>query len=243
MDDSAALEIPFAISLIAVFVGALGGAIRAGEDKHTDLVGVFTLAAAMGFGGGVVRDVLLGQLPPAAFRDPRYLLAALAATGIGALGLYYLRKLETVVWILDALSVGLFAVTGTYAAQLAGLDYLPAILIGTLTGVGGLILADLLQGRPSSIMYVGPPNAMAGVAGSTVFALMPSAVHWIVTTVIAVIVTALVRASGRFLHVTVPQPRLEAYERKRTKRERIKGAHPAMTRRATRSGTLPPRDH
>ena len=64
------LELPLAINLLAVFFGALGGTLRAGEEEHTDLVGVFTLAAAMGFGGGLVRDLLLGNLPPAAFRDP-----------------------------------------------------------------------------------------------------------------------------------------------------------------------------
>lgn len=229
-DVPAALDVPLAINLLAVFVGALGGAVRAGDDEKTDLVGVFTLAGALGFGGGVVRDVLLGNLPPLAFRDARYLLVAALATGVGALFLYYLRKLEKVLWGLDALGVGLFAAVGTNAAQLAGLAYLPAILVGTLTSVGGLIMADMLQGKPSSIMYVGPPNAVAGLAGSAVFAAIPHAAGAVVTTVAAVLVTALVRASGRYLHVTVPQPRLEAYERKRTKRARAKGAHPAHRR-------------
>ncbi|NTV39959.1 MAG: hypothetical protein HGA51_08410, partial [Demequinaceae bacterium] len=137
------LEIPLAINLIAVFAGALGGTIRAGDDDRTDLVGVFTLAAAMGFGGGIVRDILLGNLPPAAFRDPLYLLTAGVATGIGALFLYYLRKLGPVLWVLDTLIVGLFASVGTNAALLAGLDLLPSILIGTIASVGGLILADV----------------------------------------------------------------------------------------------------
>ena len=203
-----ALEIPLAINLVAVFVGALGGTLRAGEDEKTDLVGVFTLAAAMGFGGGVVRDVLLGNLPPAAFRDAKYLIAAGAATGIGALFLYYLRKLEHVLWGLDALSVGLFACTGTNAAQLAGLGYLPSIIIGTLSSIGGLLLTDMLQGRPSSILYVGPPKAVAA--------------------------TVLVRASGKYFHVTVPQPRLRAYETAKARRTRAKSAHPAMTKRAAR---------
>ena len=74
-----ALEIPLAINLVAVFVGALGGTLRAGEDEKTDLVGVFTLAAAMGFGGGVVRDVLLGNLPPNAIITDAYLHRVVAS--------------------------------------------------------------------------------------------------------------------------------------------------------------------
>lgn len=233
-DVPGVLEVPLAINLLAVFVGALGGAVRAGDDEHTDLVGVFTLAAAMGFGGGIVRDVLLGNLPPLAFRDAKYLIVAGAATGIGALFLYYLRKLEGVLWALDALTVGLFACIGTNAAQLAGLGFLPSLIIGTLTSIGGLILADVLQGRPSSIMFVGPPNALAGLMGALAYALMPNTVPAVWAIVAALAATTLARASGRFLHVTVPQPRLEAYERRSKRRERAKGAHPAMTKRASR---------
>jgi uncharacterized membrane protein YeiH len=206
------LEIPLAINLIAVFAGALGGTLRAGEDDRTDLVGVFTLAAAMGFGGGIVRDVLLGNLPPAAFRNPLYLLTAGVATGIGALFLYYLRKLGPVLWVLDTLIVGLFASVGTNAALLAGLDLLPSILIGTIASVGGLIIADLLQGRPSSIMYQGPPEAVAGLAGAVAYALLYNGMRPVITTTIAVIATVLVRLSGPLFHVTIPQPRKQAYE-------------------------------
>ena len=231
------LEIPLAINLIAVFAGALGGTIRAGEDDRTDLVGVFTLAAAMGFGGGIVRDVLLGNLPPAAFRDPLYLLTAGVATGIGALFLYYLRKLGPVLWVLDTLIVGLFASVGTNAALLAGLDLLPSILIGTIASVGGLITADLLQGRPSSIMYKGPPEAVAGLAGAVAYALLYNGTRPVITTTIAVIATVIVRLSGPLFHVTVPQPRKHAYDlaRKRAERREARAAKPSARRRRSQN--------
>lgn len=236
------LEIPLAVNLLAVFAGALGGTLRAGEDDRTDLVGVFTLAAAMGFGGGLVRDVLLGNLPPAAFRNPLYLVAAVAATGLGALFLYYLRKLGTVLWALDAIIVGLFASVGTNAALLAGLDRLPSILIGTIASVGGLILADLLQGKPSSIMYVGPPEAVAGLAGAVTYALLYTGTRPIVTTTLAVFATVLVRLTGPLLHVTVPQPRKRAYDlaRKRAERREARALGPSRTPRATRRGRATP---
>lgn len=206
------LEIPLAINLIAVSVGALGGAIRAGDEARTDVVGVFTLAAVMGFGGGIVRDVLLGNLPPAAFRDPRYVLCAAGAALLGALFLYYLKKLGKVLWAIDSLSVGLFACVGANAALIAGLSILPAVLIGTIASVGGLILADLFQGRPSSIMYVGPPNAVAGLAGSIAYALLYTGDRPLVTTVVACAVTIAVRLLGPVFHFQVPQPRKDAYE-------------------------------
>ena len=231
------LEIPLAINLIAVFAGALGGTIRAGEDDRTDLVGVFSLAAAMGFGGGIVRDVLLGNLPPAAFRNPLYLLTAGAATGIGALFLYYLRKLGPVLWVLDTLIVGLFASVGTNAALLARLDLLPSILIGTIASVGGLIMADLLQGRPSSIMYQGPPEAVAGLAGAVAYALLYNGTRPVITTTIAVIATVLVRLSGPLFHVTVPQPRKHAYELRLRKAGNLRPGRIARNARRVRRNT------
>lgn len=208
----AALEIPLAINLAAVSVGALSGAIRAGDDERTDIWGLFMLAAVMGFGGGLVRDILLGNLPPAVLRDPAYLLCVIGATALGAAFLYYLRKLGKVLWVLDALTIGLFASVGANAALVAGLELLPAVMIGTLASVGGLILADLLQGRPSSILYSGPPNAVAGLAGALTYALLYPVAGALVTTGAAVVITFAVRLSGPLLNVTVPQPRKDAYE-------------------------------
>ncbi|MCB2412082.1 TRIC cation channel family protein [Demequina sp. TTPB684] len=213
------LELPLAINLLAVFFGALGGALRAGEEEHTDLVGVFTLAAAMGFGGGLVRDLLLGNLPPAAFRDPSYLAVAAGAAGLGMLFLYYLRKLGPVLWPIDTIVIGLFACVGTNAALIADLDLLPAIIIGTIASVGGLILSDVLQGRPSSIMYVGPPNAVAGMAGAAAYALLYTGTRPLISTGIAVVATVLVRLTGPLFHMTVPQPRKRAYDLRVKRRE------------------------
>lgn len=237
MNPPVGLEIPLALNLTAVFFGALGGAIRAGEDDRTDLVGVFTLAAAMGFGGGIVRDVLLGNLPPAAFRDPLYFLVAAGATLLGMLFLFYLRKLGAVLWWLDSLIVGLFACVGVDAALVAGLRLLPAVVIGTIASVGGLLLCDLLQGRGSSIMYVGPPNALAGLAGALTFALMHSTVLTEVAIAAAVVVTLLVRLTGPVFHLTVPQPRKHAYELRLRRRENWRTLRRA---RRTQSGDVPP---
>ncbi len=207
-----ALQIPLAINVAAVAVGALAGAIRAGEDERTDLVGMVTLATAVGFGGGILRDVLLGNLPPAVLRHPAYLIAVVAATVIGAGFLYYLTRLTKVIWLLDALGIGLFASVGTNAALLAGLSLLPAVMIGTLASVGGLMLADLLQGRAWSILYVGPPNAAAGMAGALTYALVYDESRQLLAPVLAILITFLVRLAGPVFHITIPQPRREAYQ-------------------------------
>ncbi|SEJ21943.1 trimeric intracellular cation channel family protein [Demequina mangrovi] len=223
------LELPLAINLLAVFFGALGGTIRAGEDEHTDIVGVFTLAAAMGFGGGIIRDVLLGNLPPAAIRDPLYFVAAFVAAAIGMGFLYYLHKLGRFLWWLDSIIIGLFACVGVNTALLAGVKILPAVVIGMIASVGGLMLTDILQGRPSSIMYLGPPNAVSGLAGAITYGVLISFVDPILTTVLATAATIGVRLTGPLFHTRVPQPRKHAYELK------VRTAF----KRARKEGTLP----
>ncbi len=224
-----ALAIPLAINLTAVSVGALAGAIRAGDDERTDLVGLVTLAAVMGFGGGIIRDVLVGNLPPAVLRDPAYLIAVIAAAAVGALFLVYLKRLGKVIWVLDALAIGLFASVGANAALLAGLSLLPAVLIGTVASVGGLMLADVLQGRPSEILYVGPPNAAAGMAGAFTYAVTYAEHRQLLAVILAIVVTFLVRLTGPVLHLEVPQPRRRAYQLEQ--RLRAKAAARAQAKR------------
>lgn len=205
-DAPTLLEIPLAVNLLAVFVGSLVGVVRAADDKRIDLVGMFALAAALGFGGGIVRDVLLGILPPAAFRDGRYLFAAVVATLIGAVAVHYLRRVHRVLWALDSLSIGLFACVGANAALLSGLGPLPSIMVGTCASVGGVIIADVLQGKPSSIVVIGPPNAVAGLAGAMLYTLVFPYLPEIWVTVLAVAVTFSVRLTGPVFSATVPRP-------------------------------------
>ncbi len=223
------VALPQWIYVAAVFIGALGGAIRAGEDEHTDLVGVLTLSAAMGFGGAIIRDVLLGRLPPQSLRDPSYFIAAGVAACIGMLFLYYLRRLGRLLWWLDSIIIGVFAVVGVHTALLTGISWLPAIVIGTIASVGGLMLCDVLQGRPSSIMYMGPPNAVAGLGAGVAYVLLARPTEPMVTLLLSTTVGVLIRLSGPLFHVTVPQPRRHAYELKLRR----------AFRRARREGTLP----
>lgn len=213
------LEIPLIVNLLAVFVGALGGTIRAGEDEHTDVVGVFTLAVAMGFGGWIIRDVLLGNLPPGAFLQPLYFVAAAAATVLGMVALYYLKKLGAVLWWLDGVIVGLFACVGANAAILKGLNILPVVIIATIGGVGGLVLCDIFQGRKQSIMYSGPPNAIAGASGALAYTLLYTGTRPALSISIAVAVTVLVRLTGPVFHLEVPQPRKHAYDLRKKRLE------------------------
>src|SRR5919107_6040939 len=66
------------LDLAGTFAFALNGALTAAREARIDIVGVVTLGMITAVGGGIIRDVLLGAVPPAAFVDWRYLTVAAA---------------------------------------------------------------------------------------------------------------------------------------------------------------------
>src|SRR3954463_16536723 len=106
-------------------------------------------------GGGIIRDILLGSLPPATFSDWRYL--AVAATG-GLIAFIFgrgLQRLQTSITVLDAAGLSLFAVTGASKALGLGIGPAPAIILGAITGVGGGTVRDVLVQRIPSVLSSG----------------------------------------------------------------------------------------
>lgn len=166
------LQLPLPIDLSAVVVGALAGA-AIGVRERTDPVGVLFLAVAMGLGGGVIRDVLLGQVPVALTSAP-YLPTVASAAVVGLVFASLLHRLGRVVQVLDALALALFTVVGVEKALLVGLPAASAVLVGVTAAVGGGVLVDLLAGRPVAVVRRGPWNATAALAGAGAYLLASS---------------------------------------------------------------------
>ena len=155
------------LDLLGIFVFAISGALVA-VRKGLDVFAVLVLAAATGLGGGFMRDVLIGAVPPAALADWRYLLVPAAA---GVVTFYFhpaLGRLERGVTVLDAAGLALFCVTGAIKALAFGLGPIPAALMGMLTGIGGGIVRDVLAGRVPLVfrgeLYATPALVGAAIA-------------------------------------------------------------------------------
>ena len=143
------------LDLAGTFTYALNGGLIAIHATRLDIVGVITMAMISGLGGGMIRDIILGALPPATFSDWRYLAVA-AAGGLAAFALSRpLTKLATVIAVLDAAGLGLFAVTGASKSLGLGLATAPAIILGGITRVGGGTLRDALLGQVPSVFRRG----------------------------------------------------------------------------------------
>jgi uncharacterized membrane protein YeiH len=134
------------LDLVGTFVFALTGALVAVRNR-LDVFGTLVLAVATGLGGGLVRDVLLGDVPPPGLTDWRYLLTAALA---GAATFFWhpvVARWENIILTLDAAGLALFCVNGAVKASEAGLSPVPAALLGMITAVGGGIARDVLANR------------------------------------------------------------------------------------------------
>ncbi|MBZ5569870.1 MAG: trimeric intracellular cation channel family protein [Acidobacteriia bacterium] len=132
-----------AIDLIGTALFAAEGA-SAASQAHLDLFGVLVLSFAMALGGGIIRDLLIGDVPPSAIRDWRY--AATALTAGAFLFLLHTTTAAMNFWLLatlDAAGLAFFAVAGAAKALDFGLHPLPAIIMGGITGVGGGTIRDI----------------------------------------------------------------------------------------------------
>ncbi|MGL4339611.1 MAG: trimeric intracellular cation channel family protein [Rhodoglobus sp.] len=170
---TAVFLIPQWADLLAIGIGATQGALFAAQfrDRRLDLIGVAIIGIATGFGGGILRDVLLSEIP-AALRGNWYLVIATAAALTGMLLERVITQLGILVTVLDALTIGLFGAIGTTKALSLGLPDIPAIFVGVLSAVGGSILRDLLLNRPIALMHVSSLYALAAIAGSGTLTIM-----------------------------------------------------------------------
>jgi uncharacterized membrane protein YeiH len=160
------------LELIGLFVFALSGALLA-VRKSYDVVGMAVLAFATACGGGIVRDVILGDTPPIAFRDLAYLLIPLAATVAVFIGH---RAISThllgIGAVFDAAGLGLFCVTGTVKALEFGVRPAPAVALGVITAAGGGVLRDVLAQEPPAMFRADSVLfAIPAALGATLVAL------------------------------------------------------------------------
>jgi uncharacterized membrane protein YeiH len=154
------------LDLVGTFVFALSGAMM-GVRHRLDVFGVLVLSFAAGNAGGMTRDVLIGAVPPAAIADWRYIAVSLLA---GVATFYAYRtvwRLQDFVLVFDAAGLAVFAVSGALKAVAFGLNPLAAVLLGTLTGIGGGMLRDVLVREVPTVLRA-ELYAVAAIAGAAV---------------------------------------------------------------------------
>lgn len=165
------------LDLAGIFVFALSGGLLA-VRKNMDVFGICVLAEVTALGGGVMRDLLIGAVPPVAFTNTGYFLTPLLA-GLVVIFLHpEVERINRSVQTLDALGLGLFCVTGTAKAHDYGLGSVASVAIGMLTAAGGGVLRDVLAHEtPALLRWDREIYAVPALVGAMLVAFMIAENH------------------------------------------------------------------
>ena len=128
---------------IGTIAFAVSGAVK-GFKKKLDIFGISLLSIITAVGGGIIRDVLLGALPPAGVSDKGLVITALLAAVAVAIIYPEVDKLKWSMLSLDALALGLYAVNGTSKAMMYHMSGTTAVFLGMFTALGGGLIRDML---------------------------------------------------------------------------------------------------
>jgi uncharacterized membrane protein YeiH len=189
----------------AVGIAAITGVLAA-RGKQVDLFGVLVLALVTAFGGGTVRDVLLGDLPVFWMADQNFIFNAAATAGVTFFLVRYHELPTEVLMVADAFALALFTMIGTRKGLAFPVAPAIAVMLGVITGVAGGILRDLLIGeipmvfRREIFLY-----ATAAFGGASVFGLLD---HYSAdaktNAIIGTLVTLLLRLVGIQWRIRLP---------------------------------------
>ena len=167
-----AVDAPLWLSLLTVGVNAAVGSLPASKDsaKQWDIVGLTTFGLLMGLGGGFIRDFLIGNLPVESLRTPWYLVTVLGVILLVLLLGNLITRARLLVALLNALALGLFAITGTAYALREGLPVISAVFVGVVSAVGGGVLVSVIKDEVPGILLTSAPNALVALLVSVVYA-------------------------------------------------------------------------
>ncbi len=210
-------EIFFILEIIGTVAFAASGAITA-IDKNMDIFGTVFLGAVAALGGGVVRDLLVGSLPPAMFSDYSYLTtAAVCALIIFLIVLFgkFELKNKTSQWIIevfDAVGLGVFTVTGINTGIKFGFgdNLFFIIFLGMTTGIGGGMIRDVLV---KEIPFVLRKRiyAVASLLGGILYCvLLNFKVNSVYGAVAAICFIFIIRILSAVFKIDLPHPKKEA---------------------------------
>lgn len=192
----------FLTELVGTVAFSISGAVLAIE-RDLDLFGVVFLGVVTAIGGGIIRDLLMGQIPPQAFLNYIYLLVAVVTALLVFFISFHKHKQgksiqlinDTILNIFDAAGLGIFSVIGVQNTINAGFqeNAFFCVFLGMTTGVGGGMLRDVLSHSTPAILRK-HIYALASLAGALCYyylqASIPSA-SILVSTVLVMILRIL----------------------------------------------------
>lgn len=169
-----------AIELIGTVAFAITGVITAIEKKF-DIFGAIVLGTVTAVGGGIVRDIILGYLPPMAFRKSVYAITAVVTSlAVFWIAYFFGKRIQKhydvysqVINIFDSIGLSVFVIGGVNSAIACGFEenMFLTVFVATLTGVGGGVMRDIMAGRVPKILRK-RVYALAAIIGSVIYYIL-----------------------------------------------------------------------
>lgn len=208
----------FIVEILGTIAFATSGAMVA-ISKKVDIFGVLVLSAITALGGGCLRDILIGTLPPRMFSDYRYVVVATVVALIVFVVAYIFRDLyeksqkivDSVNNIFDAVGLGVFTVTGVQMAIESGfkMNSVLAVCLGVITGIGGGVLRDVMLGEIPFVLKK-RIYALASIAGGVVYYnLVLTSFGRTKSIIVAVAVTFVIRILATVFKLNLPKVKLK----------------------------------
>lgn len=213
---------PQAVIIIFDILGtvsfAISGALVAIKAK-LDIFGIIFIGAITATGGGIIRDILIGKIPPSIF-DKFYifLIAALAAVTVFVVAEIYRRrfyklseKVEQVNNIFDAIGLGAFSVMGTEVAFTENFsdNIFLSVVLGMLTGVGGGIFRDILTDQ-TPYVFKKHIYAIASILGSILYYVLRTVFdETVISSIVALLCVVIIRMLATKFRWSLPKIRLD----------------------------------
>lgn len=194
------------LEVIGTVAFAAAGAL-VGIKKRLDIFGVAMLAVTTAVGGGILRDTLIGNIPPLAFRNPLFIFISLAIAGVVSIFVKQVARQHRLLNFCDALGLGAFTATGASLA-LAQDSVLLVVTVGVVTGTGGGVLRDIFV-REIPLIFHTEIYAVAAAIGAASFYGMQLIMPVDMALYLACLITVTIRLLSLHFDINLPRVRAE----------------------------------
>lgn len=202
----------FLLEIFGVIVFALSGVLTA-IKKDMDVFGGCVLGMITATGGGLIRDLILGINPPTAFVNPTH---ALISVGVSIFAyLPFMQKFlsekhrlyDTLLFVTDSVGLGVFTVVGVNLCfeTLVSPNLFTVVCLGTITGVGGSVIRDVLSQSVPRI-FIKNFYASASLLGALTYYLIVSVWSTLGATIVSVLLIFSLRLLACIFHWELPKP-------------------------------------
>ena len=206
----------FVLELIGAAAFAISGAMAAIKRK-ADIFGVVFLGVITALGGGVIRDVLIGQLPPKMFISYAYLLASLLVSLIVFFDAYIRRekyfankdKLSEINNIFDAVGLAVFTISGMNTAMGVSDNVILILTLGVITGVGGGMLRDMMTNTMPKVLRKRVYAVASLMGGALYYVLYLIGVNDILSAVIGMVIIFVLRVLATVYKWNLPSVKFD----------------------------------